>query len=392
MTVETLDARALLAADMGMGASMLAMDVNADGAVTAADALDVVNDLGRNRSRDINSASGAGIRDTNRDGTVSSLDALTVINHMNRHGANTIDLRELIGQRGDLISDAQKENLGQLFADLNAIRAESDVTPEQITQLLNDLAVVIDSATRPSEESVSQLVENTRDSVEDGQFTPAELARLTSDVQAVLESANISQDDAQVVVNDIRAIVESSNVDQEDIQVIVQDLQAIFLEFQNREPLVSETQRENVTTLRGDLSAIRADSEVTPEQIQQMRTDLRSVAEGATRPDPWLVIQLIRQSRAAVADGEITQEERDGLTSNIDAVLESANISQTQRDAVIADIEAIVEASGVTADDLQTIAEDVRAIRTEFQENHDRPGVRLGRIAEGLRGRRAFRP
>ena len=186
-------------------------------------------------------------------------------------------------------------------------------------------------------------------------------------------------------------IIEASNVDQEDVQVIVQDLQAIYLEFQNREPLVSETQRENLNTLREDLSSIRADSEVTPEQIQQLRMDLNALVEGATRPDPWLVVQLARNSRAALADGEISQEERELLAADFDAVLESANISQSQRDTVIADIEAIVEASGVTAEDLQTIAEDVRAIRTEFQNNHDRPGDRLGRVADGLRGRRAFR-
>ena len=166
-----------------------AMDVNTDGAVTAADALEVINDLGQNGSREVDGESVARLRDTNRDGTVSSMDALTVINHMNRNGARTIDLRDLMGQRGDLISDAQKENVRQLLEDLNAIRADRMLRRSKSLSSLTTWRRSSENATPPSEESVSQLVENTRDAADDGEFTPEELARLASDVQVVLESA-----------------------------------------------------------------------------------------------------------------------------------------------------------------------------------------------------------
>ncbi|WP_197454594.1 dockerin type I domain-containing protein [Stieleria varia] len=149
MRMEKLDARAMLAADSGMGASSLAMDVNADGAISASDALSVINHLVQNDSQFGDSVVGESFHDTNRDGRVSSSDALMVINHLNLRGAGTIQLRELIGPRVDRISDAQEENIRQLMVDLNSIRSESEVTPEQITQLIGDLATVAAEATRP---------------------------------------------------------------------------------------------------------------------------------------------------------------------------------------------------------------------------------------------------
>ncbi|TWT97127.1 dockerin type I domain-containing protein [Neorhodopirellula pilleata] len=379
MRLEKLDARAMLAADFGMGASALAMDVNADGAVSASDALSVINHLVRSESQRGDGVVGDSLRDTNRDGRISSIDALLVINHLNRHGGGTIQLRELVGPRGDRISDAQKDNIRQLMGDLNSIRAESEVTPEQITQLLGDLATVAADATRPSEESVSQLIESAQAAAEDGKFTPVELAGLTADVQAVLESANISPKDAQSVADSVRSIVQASGVDQEDVQIIAADLNAIFAEFQNREPVVSETQRENIRILVSDITAIRSESEVTPEQIEELRSSLFDLAEGATRPDRSLKLQLLRDTRAARSDGEISDADREQLASGVDAVLESANIPQAERDAVLEDIQSIVDASGIAQEDIQTIAEDVNAIRTEFWNNHDRPRDRIVR-------------
>ena len=195
----------------------------------------------------------------------------------------------------------------------------------------------------------------------------------------MLESANISVEDAQAVADSVRTIVHASGVDQEDIQIIVADLQAIFEEFQNRETVVSATQRENIRTLVSDIMAIRSESEVTPEQIEELRSSLSDMTEGATRPDRSLVLQLLRDARTVRSDGEISDPEREQLASGVSAVLESANISQAEVDAVFEDIESTIDASGITREDIQTIAEDVNAIRTEFWNNHDRLRDRIVR-------------
>ena len=172
---EALDARVLLAADLGIKASTLAMNVNVDGARSASETRSVINDAGRVDSQRIDSqrrdsAARTSLREANRDSRLSASDALVVTN---RQGGTANQLRELGGPSGDRISNAQKENIRQLMVDLNSIRSESEVTPEQISQLLRDLAAVAADATRPSEESVTQLIENTQAAAEDGQFTPA---------------------------------------------------------------------------------------------------------------------------------------------------------------------------------------------------------------------------
>ncbi|TWU04767.1 hypothetical protein [Stieleria varia] len=91
------------------------------------------------------------------------------------------------------------------------------------------------------------------------------------------------------------------------------------------------------------------------------------------------MLQLLRDTRTARSDGEISDAEREQLAGRVDAVLESANVPQAERDAVREDIESIIDASGITQEDIQTIAEDVNAIRTEFWNNHDRLRDRIVR-------------
>ena len=186
-------------------------------------------------------------------------------------------------------------------------------------------------------------------------------------------------EDAQAVAESVRSIVDASGVDQEDVQVILTDLQAIFTEIQNRDSILSETQRDNIHTLLSDLRAIRSESEVTPEQFEQVRSSLSALAEGATRPDRLLMLELIRDGREALSDGELSDTEREQLALGPDAVLESANIPEAERDAVIANIESIINTSGLTPEDIQTIAVDISAIRTEFLNNHERLQDRVRR-------------
>ncbi len=68
----------------------LPQDVNADGAVSAIDALLIINELGRLDAQGETSVSGGSLRfvDVNNDGKASAIDALRVINYLNAHSGN----------------------------------------------------------------------------------------------------------------------------------------------------------------------------------------------------------------------------------------------------------------------------------------------------------------
>ena len=279
----------------------------------------------------------------------------------------------LANREGGLISDAQKENIRKLGNDLRDIASDSEVTREQVQQLVTDVVAIADGATRPDEELVDTLRENFSEAIADGELTGPEIVRLTADFAAVLESANIPQEEVEAVIQTVGVIVEASNVDREDVELIVSDLVAIVEEFQNRDPLISDTQKENLRSLASDLREIADRTTVTPEQAEAIRSEFRSIVEGATRPDRELVRELRRDVRLARSDGEVTNDERQQVAQSVDAVLESANITQEARDALWAEIAE----TGLTQDDVQTVAEDLAAIRQESRAN--RPAVAAGR-------------
>lgn len=274
--------------------------------------------------------------------------------------------------RTPLISDAQKENLKQLRADLMAIRADSEVTPEMIDQLVDDLAAAAEVATRPSEESVAALRETFAEVTEDQELTAVEKLRLQAAVADVVASTGVTPEMVEAIKADVETIVAASGVDQADVKVILDDLRAIAEEFQNRDPVVSDAQKENLKKLADDLADIRSHVTLTPELVDAIQEDLAAIKDGATRPDRALVRELAAEVRDARADGGVTDDERAEIADAWDAVLTSANIPQEERDDLWEDLAA----TGLTGADVKLIAADLAAIRQEFRANHPRRGRR----------------
>ncbi|WP_145058635.1 hypothetical protein [Lignipirellula cremea] len=121
---------------------------------------------------------------------------------------------------------------------------------------------------------------------------------------------------------------------------------------------------------------------MTGEQKADLRNDLMTLAEGATRPSSESVATLADDLQSAWADQSLSKPEKAQLASDILTVMNSANISPEELQQVIADVESILEASNVTPEDAQNIAADLQAIAKELQANaaavgsQDRP--RLG--------------
>jgi hypothetical protein len=368
LAAESLESRLVLS--VGPTAALVALDANCDHWVTPADALTVINALHAQSARGGDTGTPKTALDINGDGKLSPRDALQVINHLNRPGNGRTNLRGGWDNWGSRISDTQKENIRQLFVDLNAIRADSEVTPDQIVQLREDLHSMLNGATAPSEESVAQLRTDFQAAMTDDELSPREKATLASDMQDVLASAQIPVEEFQAVVADLRAIVEASGMTSDDLQLIADDLRVIKEEFINQHP-VSEQQQANIQQLVDDLLALRDTSHVSPDQLMQLGEDLRAVADGAQPPDPVTVVTLAHDFRAALDDRKISDAERWLLVEDVTAVLESAGVPAAEIDAVAEDVAGIIEATGVTPEELQAVVDDLFAIGQEFLNNRN---------------------
>jgi len=137
--------------------------------------------------------------------------------------------------------------------------------------------------------------------------------------------------------------------------------------FAQRGGRIPPAQQANIQKLQSDLSAIKANSQVTPAMKQQLATDLTAMAQGATKPSPAAVQQLVNDLTAALSAPSITKVDVAKLTQDFYQVMNSAGISQAEADAVSADIQVIVKASGVTQAQAQTIAADVKAILAQVK-------------------------
>ena len=128
------------------------------------------------------------------------------------------------------LSPTQAANIQKLVADLQALRANSAVTPAMVQQLVKDTAVLLQGSTKPSQESVQTLATDLKNFTADGKLTPAETAKLQKDLSQVLTEAGIPKSEVTTVVNDVKAIVSASGVTPDQVKTILADIQAIVME------------------------------------------------------------------------------------------------------------------------------------------------------------------
>ena len=328
LIAESLESRRLLAADAAWSPALLALDTTCDGSVAADDVVAIVNRINRFEAGD---TPAGGVRsaalDVNRDGFVSAADVLPVINQLNWRGTFRVQVPEAWEGRTPVISDAQQENLQQLFADLNALRADCAVTPEQVSQLVDDFRTLLDGVTCPDQDTVTQLVDDYWAAVEDEEITSDEMLQLIRDVQDLLSSANVPVEEAQAVFADLQAIVTASGVTAEDLQLIVDDVQAIITEFQNQHG-VRQEHREEIRQLLADvLSGLSGDDSTSATAARKavLSTIVSDRQGDAARSAVMSTIVGERQSSPEgcwtdVSD-DLSSEAADSLASAIQAGL-----------------------------------------------------------------------
>ena len=371
---EQLEPRTLLAADLGSSIPVVALDVNADGALSPFDALMIVNQLNRTSQGADGEAPAdtlRGLLDVNGDGSLSALDALAVINRLNVRGSGRILLEEVIGigERG--LSELQRTNLRDFFSDLNGLRRRAGITPEKITALLTAVTDVLEGFTLPAQQQIDQLVRDFLTAAADNSFSLIESLRLFGGVRSLLQNANITAAEIDNLLTAVNDIVRTPGITPEDFQQIGNQVLALIQDFRDTLDL-NDDQREAVRQLLSDLSAVVSAVTVSPEQIAALQGSFTNLFQGATPPATDSILALVEDWRDARLDGVISDAEGQTLADGLLAVLTSANLPASAWVSVIDDVAAVVNEARLTDSDLEPILTDVAAIGDAFQATGSR--------------------
>jgi hypothetical protein len=123
--------------------------------------------------------------------------------------------------------------------------------------------------------------------------------------------------------------------------------------------------QQSVAKLRADLTAVKVQAKVTPEQKEQITQDLIALAHGANKPSQPTAANLADGLSTAFAERPLADKEFSRLLSNLAAVLNPAKIQSAQMQAIHADIQAIFQANGMPRKDAVKIVDEVKAVGAE---------------------------
>ncbi len=126
------------------------------------------------------------------------------------------------------------------------------------------------------------------------------------------------------------------------------------------------TQAQTLTALKSDLAGFKTGVLATAAQKQQFTLTLAKAAR-ANKPSLGTVKKFVDSLSIGLSGASLTDEQRQRLALNIDAVLNSRSIAAPQFDKIIADTEAILRVGSVKGQAATSIAADLKAIGTEVR-------------------------
>lgn len=122
---------------------------------------------------------------------------------------------------------------------------------------------------------------------------------------------------------------------------------------------IDPEQQENIEKLVTDLKALQEKSEVTEEQREALKNDLKSTLRGAQKPSETAVENLAADFLEIISDDHIDLNEIKVLQEDVNLVLNSANISDEKIEVLKEDFQAIGESSNISEEDLETLWNDI---------------------------------
>lgn len=346
---ESLESRRLLAGD-GL-ASTLAMDVNVDGRVTAADALRVINGLSVVRSTaetviaDSATAVDRALLDVNADGMISASDALRVINSLEPKGVSAIADRVLLQVRQGLTEsrlevldgifgqiDGAEGPIDRLIDSMNRLRSGSGLSTLQVGQLLDDMADLLQSESLPSSDSLDALADVWTEVWSDRELSSAERIELRSAIGDVLGSTGIEAERVDSILDRIDSIYDRF-ADQSADQTVASGIESAIEELRQFFAALPDDIGIDLPWIRRVAERIDhlIDRDGGIATVLDLVETFSDLDQPVNLPSVGSTLSLLNDLRAARADGVVDTSERDQLRGSFDQFFTSIGLVEGTR-------------------------------------------------------------
>lgn len=357
--VQSLEVRNLLAGDVGDVDSAAAdrleavvmADVNADGAVSAVDALQVINRINAIANGVPGIVDGVLARwDVNGDGSVSAVDALQIINRINGTNPDIVDVAmELLpADRADWVVDRSGplgESVREFVAGINELRLRGDLPAPAAAGLIGNVARLVGQAGTPSAASLGALASTWQSVVADRELTGVEMQSLVRGIRGVLTSTGASDGRVDAVIDDLNTVIGSVDFEIDDVRRLIVRVQSVL------ESLPGDDGGEDA---RGD-DSLEDRIEVAAEGLVRVMTGgeplsrlVDVITDVADEDDSlrWPSFTLVRTFfanylTARFNDGRIDAGELAGLSGDLNAILESAGLNDDIRTRLVDRFESL---------------------------------------------------
>ena len=303
-----LEERRMLAADVDILSDVVAViasDVNADGNVSAIDALAIINGLNAEdaSSEPPNNAVAESL-DVDGNGDLSAADALQVINRLNSGSTSVVDsvmeqlstrgedLFEQLGLNNSLRIDSLRTSVSDLVDRLNEHRREGNFSRETVAEVLNEVSGIVDASALPFDQRVDTIL---------------------SRVEGIATAVGLDTGDVGRVADQVRGII-------------------VGLSFgsEQRFDELSERVSDTVTAWFDHLNEGWSFASIG-NLIDQLREDVADIS----LPSITSVLNLVNVYQTTTGDDTLSADERIQLKGAADAVLQSAGMSETLRNRVL---------------------------------------------------------
>lgn len=319
--LQTLESRRLLAADAAMleeVSEIVAADVNADGSVTALDALEIINELNASEIAPVGESVSQRVDaildrlDVDGDGRLSAVDALRVINRINSDDVDLVDsvLRSLPAIGSGFVEDFAdaianevttpiRESVRGLIDQLNVLRRDVNLPRQTVSDVIGEIAGIV---------SDSELSSSQR--------TDAILGR----VENIVELVGIDGDDVSAVSTRVREVIDSLP---DSLTDRLDDLS----------PEILGAAERIVDSLDGGLSLSSIGDIVDNLSGLQLNLRLPSISS---------VFEFVDVYRQTTADRSFTTDELRQLRESAGSVLSSAGVEGELRDDLLDGFDRII--------------------------------------------------
>jgi hypothetical protein len=117
-----------------------------------------------------------------------------------------------------------------------------------------------------------------------------------------------------------------------------------------------------------EISGIKADGVVTPDQKQKMAQQLIVAAQGSSKPSMAAAMKLATDVSAAFSEKPLSASSRARFIQELDAMLNPGKYPQAKPEKIIEDIQAIFHENGLARMKAAAIAEDVQKLSAEIRK------------------------